>query len=272
MRAETIHTVFLGFVLSTVVVGCGPDTREVRAAYASGAPKSSQLEVQKESGEWVEHGAFRTWSETGQTLVEGGFAHGLQDGHWVQRHENGTRGSEGDYRAGKREGPWVFCDASGTVLAEGSFAADRKEGPWIYRHANGKEQAHGSYLAGLRDGVWIERDESGAVDAEKSGIYESDVRLEGWMATGKRTTWYDEAKGLKKSEEVVEDGVRNGPAATWYPSGARESEGAYLLGQMHGVWQFWHEDGSLDLEKSGGYERFVKVGVLESPAEGGGAR
>ncbi len=272
MRAEAIRTVVLGFVLSTIVGACGPATREVRAAYASGAPKSWQTEVQKENGEWVEHGTIRAWSETGLTLVEGGFDHGLQDGHWVQRHENGKLGSEGDYHAGRREGPWVFCDANGTVLAEGSFAANRKEGAWSYRHANGKAQAHGSYLAGLRDGVWIEWDESGAVDVEKSGLYESDVRLESWMAAGKRTTWYDEAKGLKKSEEMVEDGVRHGPAATWYPSGARESEGAYYLGQMHGVWQFWHEDGSLDVEKSGGYERFVKVGALESPAGTGAAR
>jgi antitoxin component YwqK of YwqJK toxin-antitoxin module len=251
-----------------LLLGCGERMREVRAAYASGAAKSSRVEVQEANGEWVAHGAFREWSETGETLVEGGFAMGAQDGHWVQRHENGRLGSEGDFRAGKREGPWVFCDTSGTVLAEGSFRDDRKDGPWIYRHPNGKGQAKGSYLAGLREGVWIEWDENGAIDAEKSGLYESDVRLESWPAAGKRTTWYDEAKGSKKSEEEVQDGVRNGPAASWYPSGARESQGQFVLGQMDGVWQYWREDGSLDLEKSGVYERFVKIGALEVTLDG----
>jgi hypothetical protein len=52
-----------------------------------------------------------------------------------------------------------------------------KEGHFAHWSRDGKEVEEGSYLDGKRDGPWTFWSEDGAVDKERSGVYQNDVRI-----------------------------------------------------------------------------------------------
>ena len=61
---------------------------------------------------------------------------GKRNGHWVERHANGTV-SEGLYADGKRNGNWVIRDADGD-FGEGPVVDGKRNGLWMRRDPTGK--------------------------------------------------------------------------------------------------------------------------------------
>ena len=53
--------------------------------------------------------------------------------------------------------------------------------------------------------------------------------------------------------------VQPAPATAYYASGAVQSTGFHLDGQMHGEWAFYRTDGSV--MRTGAFDRGIQVGV-----------
>lgn len=128
-------------------------------------------------------------------------------------------------------------------------------------YEDGTPESRGAYLEGKKEGVWIQRDPSGAIDMERTGVYEDGVRIHDWWEEGIRTG--ELRSGLVQHSEY-EHGLRNGRSRTFYSSGKLESAGQYANGLRTGVWVFWHEDGTLDPEQTGYYENHDKVRDLDA--------
>ena len=82
-------------------------------------------------------------------IMEGTFADGEMQGHWVWRKPDGSV-TEGPVVDGRRHGYWVRRQADGTVF-EGSFAGGRKHGRWVMHNVAGgscmfSEFAHGEEI------------------------------------------------------------------------------------------------------------------------------
>ncbi|RKI83209.1 hypothetical protein D7V83_09095 [bacterium 0.1xD8-71] len=46
---------------------------------------------------------------------------GLENGHWIDYHENGKIAAEGDYVNGKESGKWSYYDENGNLEEEEVF-------------------------------------------------------------------------------------------------------------------------------------------------------
>ena len=73
-----------------------------------------------------------------------------------------------------------------------------------------------------------------------------------------QATYY--ANGQVEMECETRDGKREGACRRYYPSGAKQSEGAYVEGRMEGPWTYWLEDGTVDPARSGTYAAGGRVG------------
>lgn len=111
----------------------------------------------------AEEGHWTFWYRDGQLREEGAFRDGRRVGTWTQWHPNGQRASAGErvwdpeQGASVRHGPWRFWHESGDLRAEGSYDMGRRDGPWSYWTA----------------------DEAHVLDANLTGTYVDDVRVEG---------------------------------------------------------------------------------------------
>lgn len=130
------------------------------------------------------------------------------------------------------------------------------------------------------DGAWVPHGEILYFDRE--GEVMAEGRMEYGLETGFWREYYREDDGGAGSGEY-RDGKRHGEWSYFYPEGTRHQRGAYVDGRRHGLWTEWYAegklrseiewqdgerhgratfrnlDGTLDTQRSGTYERGVKV-------------
>jgi antitoxin component YwqK of YwqJK toxin-antitoxin module len=85
----------------------------------------------------VAHGAVQMfYPESGQKVLDCGYADGKLDGYYKKFFKTGTTMEEGPYVKGSRHGYWKFYTPEGIVDEEGPYVDGRKHGDWIYRKDN----------------------------------------------------------------------------------------------------------------------------------------
>jgi hypothetical protein len=109
---------------------------------------------------------------------------GREDGTWTYWYPNGERRESGAYVDGRRAGEWTQWYPNGQRRSRGERAWDAassaspRTGLWTYWHENGEVLARGLYVKGLREGHWDYSREDGSIDAEMTGEYHLDQRLD----------------------------------------------------------------------------------------------
>ncbi|MBL8857983.1 MAG: hypothetical protein JNL28_05735 [Planctomycetes bacterium] len=105
-------------------------------------------------------------------------------GPWQWWFPNGERREAGTIEDGKRVGEWTQWYPNGQRRSRGQreFDASTQSSPrtglWTYWHENGSILARGVYRLGLREGHWDYSREDGSLDAELTGEYHADRRLD----------------------------------------------------------------------------------------------
>ena len=66
-----------------------------------------------DGAEWIRHGLFIAYHESGQVATEVYYEHGHEHGPCRDYHENGRLAAEGQYENGKEEGEWRFWSPDG---------------------------------------------------------------------------------------------------------------------------------------------------------------
>ena len=88
------------------------------------------------------------------------------------------------------------------------------------------------------------------------------LRERGRLRDGKRegtwTTWHD--NGVKASEASYSSDLFDGFLISWYANGQQAATGLYRRGRAEGRWWYWNADGTPNPDRSGFYERGVRVG------------
>jgi hypothetical protein len=133
--------------------------------------------------------------------------------------------------------------------AEAALPLDGLRTLW---HPNGVKKGEGLFSGGKKQGRWTWWYESGQKRWE--GTYVDDE------PRGPERSWYENGQ-VEYIGTFLEE-RRDGPYQRWYDNGQPAVDGAYQDGQREGEFRYWSYDGELDVERSGVYERDVKVREL----------
>jgi antitoxin component YwqK of YwqJK toxin-antitoxin module len=144
-------------------------------------------------------------------------------------------------RAGDRVGDWGEWHEDGTASARGTYVHGKRHGPWTFWGRDAQVLNSGEYLYGTKEGEWVETGE----DGERISVL-----YRGGKKYGLRRVWYPDGSALKTETMWYAD-VRDGPTRTRYEDGQLESRGRYTKNQPVGLWEYWHQDGSADEERTG---------------------
>ena len=110
--------------------------------------------------------------------------------------------------------------------------------------------AAGVATYGIRNSTWTSR-------TDVSDSSRPDVR---------QVTTEDSSTNIRAEWREIQraDGtwIKDGPSVIRGRTGQELEEGSYREGERDGPWTFWNEDGSVDRDRSGNYEKNVRVGPL----------
>jgi antitoxin component YwqK of YwqJK toxin-antitoxin module len=203
----------LALALAAAAAGCRECTY-----YATGVKRA---EGERSLFDGEREGVWTFYYETGEPRERGRYEDGKREGRWEQWLYNGQKYSEGmrhwnpETRASERIGPWTFWHTEGALRAEGAYrlagragarphgtwrtwhsngllasegayALGERDGPWRTWHENGRLASEGAYARGRREGEWRYYTKDGAVDAEQSGAYSADARVDAAPGAGAR--------------------------------------------------------------------------------------
>lgn len=128
--------------------------RRAEGALAFRSENSSPAAGERERGSWT------WWYPNGERRESGTYANGRRSGEWTQWYPNGQRRSRGER---------VFDPAT---------HASPRAGLWTFWHENGEILSRGLFVRGMREGHWDFSREDGSLDAERSGEYHLDQRID----------------------------------------------------------------------------------------------
>ena len=142
-----------------------------------GLPLFEAQQSQREDGVWVVDGRWTSWHENGQVREVGEYSMGAEVGDWSWFDDNGQRIAVGTFVDGQREGAWTFWYSGGTKQMDARYEGGQGAGNWVLYYEDGSPWAEGSYVDGEISGYWTIWDEFGAVNPERSGVYEHGERV-----------------------------------------------------------------------------------------------
>jgi antitoxin component YwqK of YwqJK toxin-antitoxin module len=76
--------------------------------------------------QWIRHGRFVAYHESGAIASEGEYVDGKEEGPWRDYHDNGQIAAQGRYGAGKQDGVWRFFDTRGREERSATYHDGRK--------------------------------------------------------------------------------------------------------------------------------------------------
>jgi antitoxin component YwqK of YwqJK toxin-antitoxin module len=227
-------------------------------AKLEGAPKAGDVRCVKDG---KLHGRRTEWWAAGGKLAEdSSWRDGEPDGEWTRWYQDGTLAVKSRWKKGLLHGELVEHDVWGNVLRQGRFEDGLEHGDWKLFWPGGKPRAAGKYERGLRAGAWSfwEADGTEIPDVAATAA----VKDRWWKAKGACPPGTQLEDGFEAGDDppVVQctaGGVPHGPSTRWYSglemdegghySGRHtpemEEQGTYRMGERHGAWTGWHENG-----------------------------
>jgi len=149
-------------------------------------------------------------------------------------YEKGILSAEGKLlQNGERDSVWIAYFPDGRVRHSGIYRNGLREGRWMFFYANGDKAQEGFYRKGLPDGKWNWYYFNGQINTEE---YYVRGKLEG------EKTEYDTLGNLLTRGFYIND-LQEGP--WYYRVGDHEEKGAYQLGEKHGLWLHYYDNGQV---------------------------
>lgn len=248
------------------------ETELVRERYASRKVKIQRHVTLDDEGNYINHGAWKWWTEAGSLRAAGEYRHSLRHGSWTQWLDRGDAEmlsqppfnnfqapftSHAQFREGQLDGTWMIFDSGQRQCAEIELAGGTRHGKTTLWHRSGQVYYRAEFDRGALVGHLQQTNPSG------------ELRLVGQYLAGRRVftrTSHDQA-GQKLAEasflgprtevtrqddfwrlslaEIAERGteLRHGPHRTWYPSGQQRHVAQFEENQLSGPARWWHANG-----------------------------
>jgi len=129
-------------------LSCPPGTRLMGAP----PPKGTEVWCQEIiNGKPVKDGPFIAYTGGGAKMIQGNYAHGVQQGEWTLWYENGERASVDHYVDGRPSGLHTSWYANGQKAIEGEYQNGKREGVWTRWDPSGLSSQKMVYRGGKID-------------------------------------------------------------------------------------------------------------------------
>ncbi|MFO0940819.1 MAG: hypothetical protein U0930_08625 [Pirellulales bacterium] len=244
-------------------VGEVGDDELVQQLHPNGSLKVAKHVKLDVNGNYVSHGEYQEWAESGELKMSGHFNMGKRDGLWIRFcHAKESKlletepynkfkapfQSTAEFVGGKLHGLWTITDKDGKKVSEIQLAEGKRSGIATWYHSNGAVFWQSEYKNGLLDGVFTEKDSTGKVTrqtqyiqgqkAEKNSEYYANKKrkLEYQFLTPAQVpvTLDDWNSTTLATYDVKGNEVKHGTYTVYYENGSVRSQVTYNQGVQEG--------------------------------------
>ncbi|MBC8035127.1 MAG: tetratricopeptide repeat protein [Chitinophagaceae bacterium] len=170
---------------------------------------------------------------------------GVETGSSVTYYPNKKKSYEMNLKEGKKDGYYISYYIHGAKEYEGWYQEDESEGTWLFYNARGNMSEKRYYRNDDLDGIKTSYFPNGKVNSE--------ARYE--MGYLRSVTQYD-TTGKVSNHVSLQNG--KGAYKMLHLNGKTRFEGAYVNGNLHGIFNYYFFDGSLETKG------FYKYGLMDS--------
>jgi antitoxin component YwqK of YwqJK toxin-antitoxin module len=256
------------------------ETELVEQMYPSGKPHIARQVALDSQGNYVNHGLYQEWTESGDLKVHGTFDMGKQHGTWVRyctARESKLFESEpfskfkapfqstAEFGSGALEGFWFITDKDGNRVMEIQLVEGNRQGSAVWYHPNGKVLWQSNYDKGFLHGDFVELDASGKTVRQTTFVHgqKSDsirefhankkLKAEYQVLSPKQTlaSADDWSRSQLATYQTSGSPIKHGNFTSYYESGAVQSKATFKNGIQEGEFTSWHSSGQK--EASGNY-------------------
>ena len=256
--------------------GVAGEVELVRERYLDGKVRIERQVTLNGDGNYVNHGAWKMYSPSGDVVAEGQYNFGERNGLWTKwngRKDTATINefpfdkfkapfmSQATFVNGKMEGDWIITDANDRKVMMTSFKNGQRNGQATLWLPNGKVMRQITYSNGIPVGDLLEVNpktgeiartatfEEGRKVVTKTNYFPRTHKKQSeivYLAAKTIETTPDDFWTLKLAKYGSEGGdMRHGASKSWYANGKPEQDGSYEYGKKAGTFTFWHENGQV---------------------------
>ena len=254
------------------------DVETVTDRFANGTVRAERQVALNADKNYVNHGSYVQYDDSGAIVVRGHYRMGKMDGTWSRQFSpseekifvsalpGGVKGllvAEATFdENGALHGAWAIKTQDQKQLAEWHFEHGIRHGTSTWWHANGQKQAELNYANGQPVGELVEWDDNGKQTHSLQFVDGRMVtRVVKWYSPGKKAyegfylrqqnlgepspDWWTGAK-VEAGKEPIEGEalrLRHGLWISYYPNGQKQVQGEFRNDQPVGKFIWWHENG-----------------------------
>jgi antitoxin component YwqK of YwqJK toxin-antitoxin module len=251
----------------------------VKERYPSGVVRLEREVTQDAAGNYVAHGLWRQFDETGRLVAEGRYLHSKKEGIWRRLYAGDEAEllstspynsftppfvSQATFSQGKLDGKWIISDAKERRVHEIEFEAGERHGASIWYFPSGQAMLQANYLQGRANGEIIQYGPDSSVVARET--YEEGRKL------APKIDYYDAQQQQKKSEALYLHAAlvvktpdnwdmcklasfenrgqdeKHGPFTAWHKNGQLARQGEFKYDQPVGKFLYWYHNGQKQME------------------------
>ncbi len=236
--------------------------------YADNRVKIERHVTLDENEDFVSHGVFAAYAPDGRTIGRGLYEMGKKNGQWTRVYadrkfdiiaQNATAEftapftSSTTFRDGLLHGDWTITDSEGRPLFQWQFVEGRRHGQWSWFDTDGSTRKQITYDQGQIVGDIVASSGKDNLDVLARYIDGRELVHD--------VTWHARGRGKrKKSEGYILKPLETTQVDVDWWNGKIETQLVSTQGSAdrHGVWQFWHANGTPQLQ--GTYDHGVEIG------------
>ena len=247
--------------------------------YADGKVKVEREVGQDAAGNYINQGAYKLYSPSGEVIKSGEFLNGKQQGKWTQqlakdeghifsasqdKQWTGPFTSDATFQDGRLHGAWTIKDSHNQSIIQWNFDNGTRAGTWTWWHPNGQKHLEATYVNGALNGDVLECDRDGKTLNQNTYLDgKCVVKTLGWYTLGQKHyegtylrasnmpeasyDWWNSKIATSASAPAGPD-LQHGLWTEWYPSGNKKTEGQYDRGVAVGKITWWYENGQEQAE------------------------
>ena len=251
----------------------------VKERYPSGVVRLEREVTQDASGNYVAHGLWRQFDETGRLVAEGRYLQSKKEGIWRRLYAGDEAEllatspynsftppfvSQATFTSGKLQGKWIITDAKERKVHEIEFEAGERHGNSTWFFPSGQAMLQAKYDHGRASGEVIQYGPDSSVVARET--YEDGRKL------APKIDYYDAQQQQKKSEALYLHAAltvkapdnwdmcklatfegrgqdeKHGPFTAWHKNGQLARQGEFKYDQPVGKFLYWYPNGQKQME------------------------
>ena len=251
----------------------------VRERYASGVIRIEREVTQDADGNFIPHGLWRQFDETGRLIAEGRYVESRKEGIWrrlyqgddapllaTEPYRNFTPPfiSQATFLRGQLHGKWQITDAKQRKIHEITFVEGERNGAATWYYPSGQVMLQAQYEQGRATGELAHYGVDSQLIAKET--YELGRKI------APRIEYYDERQQTKRFEatflhaalairtpddwdtaslavfEPRGQDEKHGPFTAWHPNGQLARQGEFRYDLPVGTFLYWYPNGQKQME------------------------